>query len=52
VGRISGKGRVFFFLKKKEAKKTSYTGAVLACLARVQVRKVFWLFFSKKNALS
>jgi hypothetical protein len=42
---------VFFFLKKKEAKKTSFTGLAPGLPARVPVIKVFWFFFSKKNRL-
>jgi hypothetical protein len=52
VGGIPRKGRVFFFLKKKEAKKTLSICAGASRLARVPGRKVFWFFFSKKNALS
>jgi hypothetical protein len=42
-------GRVFFFLKKKEAKKTF----PVCTRARASSKrgKVFWFFFSKKNRL-
>jgi hypothetical protein len=39
------------FCEQKEAKKLYDFARVLGRLAREQVRKVFWFFFSKKNCL-
>jgi hypothetical protein len=52
VGTSQGKGRVFFFLKKKEAKKTLSVRTRPPVQAQRKRGKVFWFFFSKKNALS
>jgi hypothetical protein len=41
-----GKGKKAFFFEKKKQK--TFTSA-LCPLARAQIAKVFWFFFSKKN---
>jgi hypothetical protein len=42
-------GRIFFFLKKKEAKKTSFVCTRAGRLARVPVGKSFLVLFFKKE---
>jgi hypothetical protein len=44
-----GEVRVFFFVNKKEAKKTSVLGAVAMVVSRPAGPKVFCFFFSKKK---
>jgi hypothetical protein len=50
--RISDRRKDFFFVNKKEAKKTLALGVWVLKPARDRGAKVFWFFFSKKNILS
>jgi hypothetical protein len=49
--RWFGVGRVFFFLKKKEAKKTLFTCTRAGFQAHVQVNESFLVLFFKKEPL-